>query len=344
MVTRTVGLGARTAVSGWRIAGASLMAGALAACGGGGGGGDTPYGDEVQAPPTAAASLTASSASAIGGVQAAASAADHAVDAQGSLLGLDALLGGALGTGKAGAQAAGGVRAQASETGSCYELFQVTPCAGQVVFSTDADTNSAVIAAGKYVSLDFQGIAFGSGSEAVAIDGGLRVDFETSLDTSIGLRTGDSLRIGFDTLQGSVGGVAFGPIDFSARLQYTASGLQLTADGVRYTGLDVATSGGATVIADGSVRIEHPAQAGAYVDVDFAQWQRLDGRPTTGSSATVSAGVWTVQVSVIATSATTVTYRTVVTESGTTRATYLIQATYPSSTGGAPSYAELPPA
>ncbi|MBZ8138492.1 hypothetical protein CLD22_01095 [Rubrivivax gelatinosus] len=344
MSKKTVGRSARTAGVGWRFAGATVMAAALTACGGGGGGGDTPpYGDDVKAPPTAAASLTATSGSAIGGVQSAVAAADRAIDAQVSLVGLDVLFGGASGAGKVRAQGAGTVRAQASDTATCYEIFEVMPCAGQVVVSTNADPNSNVIAAGKYVAFDFQQIAFGSGSEAVAIDGGLRVDFETAVDTDVGFRTGDSLRIGFDTLRGSSGGVTFGPVDFSARLQYSAAGVQLTADGVRYTALDVGNSGGASVITSGAARLEHTAQPGAYVDVDFANWQRLNGRPVTGSSAAVSAGVWKVQVTVTATTTTTATYRAVVSESGTTRGTYLIRATYPSTTGGTPSYAELPP-
>ncbi|MGC4076721.1 MAG: hypothetical protein QM702_06735 [Rubrivivax sp.] len=342
MSKKTVGHPFRTAGLAWRFAGTAVVAGTLAACGGGGGGG-SPYGDDVKAPPTAAATITGTSSGAIGGVQSAVAASDRAIDSQASLVGLDLLLGGASVTGKVSAQGAGTVRAQASQSASCYELLKITPCAGQVVVSGSADLNSALIPAGKYVQVDFQDLAFGSGSEAVAIDGALRIDFETALDANAGFRIGDSLRIGFDTLRGSVGGVAFGPVDFSARLQYTAAGFQLTADGVRYTALDIGSSNGASIITSGAARIEHPAQPGAYVDVDFANWQRLNGRPTTGSSATVSAGAWTVQVSVAATTATTVTYRAVVAESGTTRGTYTIVATYPSSTGGTPTYAELPP-
>ncbi|BAL94097.1 hypothetical protein [Rubrivivax gelatinosus] len=342
MTTKTVGRDARAAGFAWRFAGAALVTGSLAACGGGGGGG-SPYGDDVKAPPTAAATFTATSGSAIGGVQSAVAASDRAIDSQASLVGLDVLLGDAGASGKVSAKSAGTVHAQASDTASCYELFQVTPCAGQVVVSTNADANSNVIAAGKYIAFDFQQIAFGSGNAAVAIDGGLRVDFETAVNFDVGLRPGDSLRIAFDGLRGNSGGVAFGPVDFSARLQYSTAGFQLTADGVRYTALDIGSSGGASVISSGAARLEHPAQPGTYVDVDFANWQRLNGRPVSGSSATVSAGVWTVQVTVTATTTTTVTYRAVVSESGATRGTYLIRATYQSTTGGTPSYAELPP-
>ncbi|MBG6080704.1 hypothetical protein [Rubrivivax gelatinosus] len=342
MTTKTVGRDARAAGFAWRFAGAALVTGSLAACGGGGGGG-SPYGDDVKSPPTAAATFTATPGSAIGGVQSAVAASDRAIDSQASLVGLDLLLGGASATGKVSVQGAGTVRAQASQSASCYELLKITPCAGQVVVGGSADLNSALIPAGKYVQVDFQDLAFGSGSEAVAIDGALRIDFETALDANAGFRIGDSLRIGFDTLRGSVGGVAFGPVDFSARLQYSTAGFQLTADGVRYTALDIGSSNGASVISSGAARLEHPAQPGTYVDVDFANWQRLNGRPVSGSSATVSAGVWTVQVTVTATTTTTVTYRAVVSESGATRGTYLIRATYPSTTGGTPSYAELPP-
>lgn len=342
MSKKTVGHPFRTAGLAWRFAGTAVVAGTLAACGGGGGGG-SPYGDDVKAPPTSAATITGTSSGAIGGVQSAVAASDRAIDSQASLVGLDVLFGDAGASGKVSAKSAGTVHAQASDTASCYELFQVTPCAGQVVLSTNADANSNVIAAGKYIAFDFQQIAFGSGNAAVAIDGGLRVDFETSVNFAVGLRPGDSLRIAFDGLRGNSGGVAFGPVDFSARLQYTAAGFQLTADGVRYTALDIGSSNGASIITSGAARIEHPAQPGTYVDVDFANWQRLNGRPTTGSSATVSAGAWTVQVSVTATTATTVTYRAVVAESGTTRGTYTIVATYPSSTGGTPTYAELTP-
>lgn len=341
MAMKTVGQGARAAGFGWRFAGATVVAGTLAACGGGGGG--STYGDDVKAPPSAAASITASSSGAIGGVQSAVAASNRAIDSQASLVGLDVLFGGAGASGKVSAQGAGKVRAQASDTVSCYEIFEVTPCAGSVVVSTNADANSNTIPAGKYIAFDFQQIAFGSGTEAVAIDGGLRVDFETSVNFAVGFRPGDSLRIGFEGIRGSSGGVAFGPVDFSARLQYSADGVQLTADGVRYTALDIGSANGASIITSGAARIEHPAQPGTYVDVDFANWQRLNGRPTTGSTATVSAGVWTVQVSVTATTATTVTYRAVVAESGTARGTYTIVATYPSSTGGTPTYAELTP-
>lgn len=343
MLNEIIGRPSRPAGRGWRFVGTTLVTAALAACGGGGGGG-TSYGDGVEAPPTAAATIDVTSDGAIGGVRAAVAAADRAIDAQASLLGLDFLLGdGATVSGRAGAKAAGTVQAQDSGTATCYDVFEVMPCAGTIAVSSDFDLAADQVAAGRYLALDFRSIAFGSGAEAVTLDGGLRIDFETSFDFLVGFRVGDSLRITFDGLQGSVGDVAYGPIDFSARLQQSNVGLQLTADGVRYTALEVGSSGGAAVISAGTVRLEHPAQAGAYVDVGFASWQRVDGRPVAGSSAAVSVGTRTITVSVQSTTATTVRYRAVITESGGTLASYDILATYPLPSGGVPVYTVLPP-
>ena len=325
----------------WRVAGAAVLGAALSACGGGGGGDDGSASDAVVAPPSAAATLANSADGAIGGVRAAVDAAQRAASADGSLIGAGLFLGGPTAQGGAGIRSAGGVRAKASESASCYEIFETTPCAGRVSITTSFDLDVEDIPAGSTATLRFDGIGTVWDGATVELDGQMRFVFETTLEGDEYRWRQESLVIQLVDFSGSYGGIAFGPVDVAARIEIDARAgtMATTIDGIRFSDLQVEPTATGSLLNGGTVRLAAPAQPGVYVEVALSNWQIADGRPTAGSATVSGSGPIRHLVNVQDTSADRVVYSVVVDQGGVPLAAYTVVATY---ANGTASYSIAP--
>jgi hypothetical protein len=176
------------------------------------------------------------------------------------------------------------------QTLSCANLG-LTGCSGSVTVDTNVDGNAAVLSAGTYITLEFNALSFIEAGSPVSINGSFRMDFLTSIDAQAASLANARLQIEFGNLSGTVDGVSFGPATEVALLEFDAAGAPaVTIDGLRITGLD-----GLNVIdADDftingtTLRRAHWSHAAAYVDVTFSNWTVSAGRPTAGSTATIT--------------------------------------------------------
>jgi hypothetical protein len=324
----------------------------LAACGGGGGGGDpAPTSSTAPSgPPATAAAVSNTPSDAIDLTKATVAAADGLVSRQGSLSALTALTGVPVSSAQAGPLSlfhtapAGMKRALAVTTEPCTDALD-PPCSGTLTVDTDIAVNATRASAGQYASATFNSISGSIGGVPVSFSGGLRLEFLSAFNFNASSLAGFSMRIKLNGFAGSVGGTAFGPFSETMDLVFDAQSVPtLTANGARYGALSGVSVTGANAyrIDSGSVRLGYGSTAAGYVDVSLRGWSSRDGRPVSGSFASVDVPGWTTSVSVVSSSATTVLYDVSIVGSvpGSTRL-YRVTATYPAG-GGAPTYTAAP--
>lgn len=319
------------------FASATAVALWLAACGGGGGGGGT-VADQVLAPPTTAAVLGTSANDAVLAVQAAVSAGDAMVKQTGAVQGMSGLFDAPLALGRAVTSAAR-AQVQAVTTQSCFAVMEGPTCVGTVVVDSTLSDTSTVARPGDFVSLNFQGLGGTLLGQFANFNGGMRLDFLSTLDLNAASFDGVDMVITFNGFGGALGGIPFGPLNESARLQVGAQGgATITAQGRTFTGLGGVRINGADAysITGGSVRAAYWGDSNRYMNLDLGPWNISGGRPDISSRAAVTAGGQTLTISVNATSADTVVYRIGTFTAGGT-ATYAVTATYPVG-AGAPTY------
>jgi len=320
------------------------LAALLVACGGGGGDGSATPAAQVMAPPTVAAVLGNSPADAAQSAQAAVGGAAAAVTRMNSLSGLSALLGGSVGSLRLPANrqvalsAGRDVQALAVQTAACADLLD-PPCSGSATLDTDIADTATVIRAGNYADLRFLSLSGYMFGQRLTLDGRMRIDFLSTIDTNATQNPGLDLKLLLDGFGGTVNGQNFGPISDISRLQVDTQGVgTLTAGGASYTGMSgTSVSGsGSFVIGGGRVRQAHWADANRYVDVTLQNWQVVGNRPAVGSQAVVAAGSGSIAIQVTASSTASVVYAVTANVGGPT-VRYLVTASYPAG-GGAPTY------
>jgi hypothetical protein len=319
----------------------AALAALLAACGGGGGSDPSP---EVQGPPTTPATLSATPGEAGSSAKAAVAGAEAATSRSGALNGLTALFGEPIVAQQA--PVAGRKQILAVQTAPCADLLD-TPCSGSATLDTNWNENATTVPAGTYFDLRFSHLSGPLLGNQLALNGRMRMEFQTALNLNASQVNGLDLKLTFDALGGSVNGVTFGPLTDLGRLQISSQGIStLTAGGARYTNLRGVsfTSAGNYSIGSGTVRVSYWADSGAYVDISLTNWRVSGGRPAVGSQAAVSSGsgssTGSAAISVIASSQTSVVYSVAITLNGVSTA-YVVTATYPPG-GGAPTYAAVP--
>jgi hypothetical protein len=311
--------------------GATLVAAALAACGGGGGG-DDAAGPALQSPPTVAATLTQSGGEAMAAVQALNSGAATIVSKNA------ALEAGAL-FAPVGASSSplnlrstlartSRERALARETVGCADLG-LSPCSGSVTLDISDSSDGTVFPAGSHATATFNGLSFSDAGSAFSINGMFRIDFLTAIDFDVADFANARLQITLSNLSGNVEGVSFGPESAVALYEFDGIGMPaVTIDGLRMTGLDslnVTDADNYSAIGT-RARLAHWAAASTYVDVNFSNWSVSAGRPTAGSTATITAGTGSVSISVDGASASQVVYLVDVSAGGVTTS-YQVTAT-----------------
>lgn len=327
--------------SSWlRLTSAALVA-LLVSCGGGGGGGgpvdSTPI---VQGPPETAAVLANTTDDAAQSAKAAVAAADAAAVNSNSMAGVFALFGAP--TGLQRAPDATHQHALAAQTVGCTDFLEA-PCSGSASVDTNLSPTASSAAAGTFIDVSFSSLSGYLFGESVTLNGRMRIDFLAAFNLTTPEPTGLDLQLLFEQLSGSVNGAAFGPISESLRLQIDSQGhSSVIAGGKRYTGVTGVTVSDASnySIAGSTVRTSHWSNTTTYVDLNLTQWQVVNGRPATGSTATVSAGSGSVSVRVTSSSTSSVVYAVALTLNGSTT-NYTVTATYPQG-GGAPTYVATP--
>ena len=219
----------------------------LVACGGGGGDSAAPA-NQVSGPPTTAATL--------------ANTANDAREATKTLVnaGLEMAAQGAAFSSLANVFVApiAGVRSpnadslaqiQAVRSRSCEGLLDLG-CLGTVVEDTNVPDTATSAVPGDYYSLNFQGVSGFLGNNFVAFNGVIRLDFLSTVNLDAPDFAGLDLTLSASNFQGEVGGVPFGPVTQSARLQVSQQRVvSLTANGQRFSGLSSISFRG-----DGNVR------------------------------------------------------------------------------------------
>jgi hypothetical protein len=317
----------------------------LAACGGGGGGGDDAAanaGPVLEAPPATASALQASGAEASGAVVAAMDSAQRLVKINASLNGNVSPLGLNVSAPLSWSRAALSAKreqALATQTVSCADFFGTASCSGSLTIDTNANSNATVIAAGTYVSLQFNNLQGTDAGSPVALNGTLRFDYLTAFDVNAASLAGVQFRLTFTNLSGTSEGVAFGPITEIALYEFDSQGIaHLTIDGLRITGFDTLT----VTDADNynlpalSLLRAHWATPSGYVDLSFQNWSVTNGRPSLDSRATITAPNSSLAIVVTASSLSTVVYGITTTLNGVV-SSYTVTASYPAG-GGAPTY------
>jgi hypothetical protein len=304
----------------------------LVACGGGGGGGG---GNDPVGPPSAAGTLSATTVEAEGSAKAAASVADDAAARANSLGSLGALFGVPIGS--QASPSAARQRPLITETATCAEILD-PPCSGSATLNTNLPNNPTSIPAGSYFDLTFNSLSGTLFGDSWTFNGRVRFEFLNSISNSSNL-DGVDLLVNFYSLRGSVNHEPFGPFTDAARVQIDVGGnTTLTAGGARYTDLSgVSVTGpGDYSISSAHVRIAHWPDNATYVDITLSNWHVVGGRPTVGSTASVTAATGSATLRVATTSANTVVYDFAITVGGTTTH-YTVTATYPVG-GGTPTY------
>jgi hypothetical protein len=310
--------------------GAAVFAATLAACGGGGG--DDVAGPVLQAPPTTAATLAQSGAEAIAGVQALHSGAaaiiskTTALDA-GSLFSPLGASASPMNLRNTVARAAR-EQALARQTIGCSQL-EIGACSGSVTVDYNFDGSATVLPAGSYLAMTFNDLAGTLEGSAFSMSGTFRMDFLTSVDIQAANFANARLQIGLDDLSGTADGVSFGPESEVALYEFDANGVPtITIDGLRLAGLaNLNVIDADDYSAAGTrLRFAHWAAASTYVDVLYSSWIVSAGRPSVGSTATITAGTnGSAAILVTGASATEVVYRVDLTVGGATTQ-YLVSA------------------
>jgi len=235
-------------------------------------------------------------------------------------------------------------RALATQTLSCVDFFGTSACSGSVTVDTNASAGSTALPAGTYVTLTFAALQGSFGGTPVQFDGELRLDYLSAFDLNSPSFAGLRFQLTLNQFSGTVDGVAFGPRSAIALTEFDGQGVaQLTIDGLRVTGLDTLTVTDADnyALPNVTLRRAHWAAAAGYVDVHYTDWSVVDGRPTFGSQAQISAAGNSLDVTVGASSASSVVYAVQVSVDGVV-STYAVTATYPAG-GGSPDYTTAGP-
>ena len=180
--------------------------------------------------------------------------------------------------------------------------------------------------------------------ETVSFNGTLRMDFLTAWDMYANpTMAGVQFKLTLSNFSASVGSISYGPTTIAALFEIDGMGnVTMTIGGMSIVGMDRVFITDADNYTFGTITIRKTywGSASTYVDVTFNTWAVVAGRPTVGSSFTVSAGANSVWVQVTSSSTSVVTYSVQTTINGVS-AGYTVTATYPAG-GGAPSYTVAP--
>jgi hypothetical protein len=324
----------------------------LVACGGGGGGSDdsaaASQGPTLEAPPTTAAALQTTSVEASGAAAAGMESAQRMVQLSASLSGsIPALAnsGSAALSWSRAALSASRERALARQTVSCAEFFDApsSSCSGSLTVDTNHSGSGTVIPAGTYVSMSFNGLqgSFFDDSQ-VSINGTLRIDYLSALDTNAPSVAGLRTQLTFSNFSGSTDGVPFGPLTEVARYEFDNQGVgTMTIDGLRIVGFDTiqVTDANNYIMNDVMLSRAHWATPTGYVNMQFSSWYVVNGRPTLDSTVTITAPNSSITVRVTSSSASSVVYAVTAIVNGAS-VSYTVTASYPAN--GAPTYAAVP--
>lgn len=307
---------------------------ALSACGGGGGGtaAEAPTSPVLQPPPEAPAQLSASGSESIAAVTSALAGAE-AVFAQDVLLPAP--------FSPFGESASARERPQALTTLSCQQVG-MTACSGSLTIDTDVPEGATVIAAGSHLTYGFQALrGTTAGGTSIALDGAQRIDFVTALDTA-GELAGVRLRVTSVALAATIDGIDIRAGDSVAEVAFDADGNpELTINGFTFSRLgELQRSGDADYRIDaGRVRSAHWSDADAFVDHDYEGWSVTGNRPGEGSKVTIGADDDRIEITVTASSTTSVRYAVQATIDGHPTA-WVVEAAY--ATGGQVTYTATP--
>ena len=191
------------------------------------------------------------------------------------------------------------------------------PCSGSVTFETNLDNPDGTNwSAGSYFSMTFNDLD----SSTIALNGTLRLDFLTAINLDAGFASAQ-VKISLTNLSGTVNGISFGPENVAALLVFDASGIPtVTIDGMWIDGLEqLYVTDADNYSASGTyLRRSHWSSTSGYVDVDFTSWDVVNGLPTVGSTATITAGTSSATIAVLSSSQNLVVYRVWLTVNGIT--------------------------
>lgn len=328
---------------------AAGLATLLAACGGGGGGDEAANTAAVlEAPPATAAALQTTDTEASAAAAASMDSAQRMVQLSASLNGsIPALANGgtaALSLGRV-ALSASREHALTTQTITCADFFGTSSCSGSLTVNTNASDSGTVIPAGTFANMTFNALQGSFDGSPVLIDGTLRLEYLSTFDANASSLAGLSVQMTFTNFSGTSDGVSFGPLTEVARYEFDGQGNgQMTVDGLRIYGFNTMTVTDADNYSLPAVglRRAHWASPTGYVDVQFENWNVVNGRPAVGSQVGFSAGSSDLFMAITSSSASTVQYSVTAYTNDVLVASYTVTATYPAG-GGAPTYTVVAP-